>query len=173
MLRSSTCILLALMALASTVGMEIAQAQDYNDRRNVPRRQQDHRRGFNEGRNCTRLESELMQSLCSMGSGNSCRNAVGMLGRGDGMLAEDLLEYHEMRIRNGQRIQRGIIHGGDKYTYTEYHLNLARDFMECEGRSMADFERDANRDADEYHERMEREERERQEREERDRRRPR
>jgi hypothetical protein len=64
------------------------------------------------------------------------------------------------------------MNGGDKYTYTQYDLNLARDFMECEGRSMADFERDANREADEYHERMEREERERQEREERERRRP-
>jgi hypothetical protein len=166
MLKSSTCILLALLGLA-------AHAQDFNDRRNVPRRQQDHRRGFNEGRNCTRIESELMHSLCRSGSRGSCQNATRSLGAGDGVLAEDLLGYHEMRMRNGQgMIRRGNINGSDKYSYTEYDLNLARDFMECEGRSMADFERDANREADEYHERMEREERERREREERERRRP-
>ncbi len=173
MLKSSSCIFLALLALASVVGMETVQAQDFNDRRNVPRRQQDHRRGFNEGRNCTRLESELMQSLCRSGSQRSCQNATRSLGAGNGVLAEDLLAYHETRTRNGRRMQsRGHVNGGDEYSYTQYDLDLAREFMECEGRSMSDFERDANREADEYHERMEREERDREEREERDRRRP-
>lgn len=173
MLKSSTCILLALLGLATVAGLESAQAQDYHDRRNVPRRQQDHRRGFNEGRNCTRLESELMHSLCRSGSQRSCQNATRSLGAGDGVLAEDLLAYHAMRTRNGRSMRsRGQTNGGDEYSYTQEDLDLAREFMECEGRSMAEFERDANRDADEYHERMEREERERQEREERDRRRP-
>ena len=114
-----------------------------------------------------------MQSLCRSGSQRSCQNATRNLGEGDGVLAEDLLAYHEMRTRSGQGMRRrGHINGGDEYSYTQHDLDLAREFMECEGRSMADFERDANREADEYHERMEREERERREREERDRRRP-
>ena len=82
--------------------------------------------GINGGRNCTRLESELMHSLCRTGSRRSCQNATRSLGAGDGVLAEDILEYHAMRIRTGQGMQRrGHINGGD-----EYHERMEREERE-------------------------------------------
>lgn len=123
-----------------------AQARDFNDRQNISRRAQDHRRGFREGVDCNRLETQLLSDLCRS---RRCTEPMRAIEQGNGALAEDLLEYHESR--NRRFAGPGIINGSDLYTYGPVQIELAKEVLECEGKSVAQFEADATRESEEWH----------------------
>jgi hypothetical protein len=143
-----------------------AHAQDYYDRSNRPRRQQDYNRGYRDGVDCTMEVTRLVDAACddlldpwehssasdtrardAQGYGmRLCRNLQNLLSRGDHQ--ELFSQISGFGYMNGTaRFSSGTI----------MLVQRARD---CEAGRRESFEEDINRDSEIYHEEQERRRRE-------------
>ncbi len=76
---------LAFVTLTSAAGlyMESAQAQDFYDRSNNERRRGDYRQGYGDGVDCTTMVAEVVDAVCEEAGSRSCRDAASYASRRD------------------------------------------------------------------------------------------
>ncbi len=138
---------------AISFAIESAQAQDYYHRDSRERRRGDYRRGVGDGRDCNQMAHEALEILCAERWGQvatDCWNGRNQF-RGH---QETFLEiaagvrfppYYEARTPDETNRLR----------------QKAREALSCQGDREESFDRDTQRESDEWHERQEREQGER------------
>lgn len=138
MLKSFTLTLLAIVTIGSAI------AQDFRHRDSRQRRQADHRRGFRDGRDCTVLANRVAESACSDArGGTSYYTDHGSCARIMQFVAQDPEAFVAEILRgNGWDRNLGSSPG------TEH---LAREAAACQGNRESSFDRDAERDSNEFH----------------------
>ncbi len=140
---------LSLLTIVSAVSLysDSASAQDFYHRDSRERRRGDWGRGYGDGAECTRQAMEVADAICEITRTGrpthapSCHDAAYTAAQSPGMFLEQV-----SRDRNG-RYGRAI-------------SLLAQRVSECRGNREAAFDRDVERDSNNWHEQEERRERE-------------
>ena len=127
---------LAFVTLTSAAGicMENAQAQDFYDRSNNERRRGDYRRGYGDGVDCTTMIAEVVDAICEESYPTSCRDAASYASQRNS--AEAFLSA----VIQGryERVGRGT-------------KSLASQALDCREERHGAFDRDMERDSENYH----------------------
>jgi hypothetical protein len=128
---------LAFATLTSVGGiyMESAQAQDFYDRSNIERRRGDYRRGYGDGVDCTNLYIQVGESFCEDTGGRSCGRIMGEIAANPHPLLRLIVEGE---LPRGLRVSSRTV-------------SLAQDARACEGDRHGSFDRDIERDSENYH----------------------
>lgn len=138
-----------LLALIGAISLlQSAMAQDFNHRDSRGRRTQDHRRGMRDQRDCSMLVSRVADAACYDAKGGPNGADYGACGRIMQFMAQNP-EAFVAEIVDG----RGWSRNGGSSPGTE---GLAREAADCQGNREAAFDRDAERESNEWHEREER-----------------
>ncbi len=132
----------SLLALIGTTSvMESAMAQDFNHRDSRERRRGDYRRGYDDGRDCTKLAMEAASIVCQEDR-YQCRRATAYAAENpDSFLSEVASDRHAEFYSYGARA-------------------FARQALNCREDRQSRFDRDIERESNEWHEREERRQRE-------------
>lgn len=147
---------LSLLTIVSAVSLysDSASAQDFNHRDSRERRRGDHRRGFRDGRDCTVLMNQVAESACNDARGGRVsQNDGGACAR----IMQRVAENPEWFISDVLRGQVSLNRDSGIGSGTRY---LAQQAAECQGNREASFDRDVERESNDWHEREERRERE-------------
>ena len=115
--------------------MESAQAQDFYDRSNNERRRGDYRRGYGDGVDCTNLYIQVGESYCEDTGGRSCGRIMGEIAANPHPLLRQIVEGE---LPPGLRVSSRTV-------------SLAQDARACEGDRHGSFDRDIERDSENYH----------------------
>lgn len=140
--------ILSLLALIGTTAVvESAMAQDFHHRDSRERRRGDYRRGYSDGQDCTKLAMEAASIVCQeRGSRSQCSRATSYAAENP-----DSFLYEVASDRNAEFYSHGA-------------RAFARQALSCRDDRQSSFDRDVERESNEWHEREERRQREREER---------
>ena len=145
----SKLFILSMIALIGTTAVvESVMAQDFYHRDSRERRRVDYRRGYRDGVDCTNLYIQVGESYCQEVNRLSCGRIMGEIAANPHPLLRRIVEN---RLPPGQRVSSRTV-------------SLAEEARACEDERHGSFDRDVERESNEWHEREERRQRELQER---------
>jgi hypothetical protein len=139
-----------LALIGTTAVVESAMAQDFNHRDSRERRRADYRQGYGDGVDCTNLYIQVGESYCQEANRLGCGRIMGEIAANPHPLLRRIVEN---RLPPGERVSSRTV-------------SLAEEARACEGDRHGSFDRDVERESNQWHEREERRQREREERQE-------
>jgi hypothetical protein len=137
----------AALTLFVLIGLGEAFAQDFNHRDSRERRRGDHRRGFSDGTDCAREATKVAEAACADQRGRGCDRLFYELNQ------DSLAFVHRIATSQPHDPYNQVSQG------TRY---LAQRTLDCKDDRESRFDRDVERESNQWHEAEERRQRERQ-----------